>query len=208
MSCLAAPWTLPFSRNYILFWPPIQSQHSAVVTADPQITTAMEPEKSLRNGHNRLQVLPVFENLDERAGAQFVGGEAGEAQGFGFGERAGVGGAEEVVEEALTRGGVVEHVADEGGLGGLLDEVAEALGGGVESFEEEGVDGGVAGGELRGVQVPALIEAAGERVADVREVEPPRAVDGAAVLVRLFGRELLAFGGAVRGDGHDVGRAV
>src|ERR671926_409816 len=124
-------------------------------------------------------MLSAFENSDERAGAEFFEREAGQPQSFLFGERTGVEGAQEVVKEALTRR-VVEDVANEGSLGGLLDEVAQALRGGVEPFEEEGIDGGVASGELRGVQVPSLVEAVRERVARVREVETPGAVDGAA----------------------------
>ena len=113
-------------------------------------------------------------------------------------------GAQEIVEQALTvrRRRIRRRRAV---ACGLLDEVAEALARGVEAFEEEGIDGGVARGELRGVQVPALIEAAGERVLDVVVVDAPGAVDGATVFVFLCGRERRPVCRAVRGDGHDVG---
>src|SRR2546421_2349728 len=116
--------------------------------------------------------------------------------------------AQEVVEEALTRRRVVEHVADESGARGLLDEVAQSLRGGPEAFEEEGVDGCVARRELRGVQVPALVEGVCERVLYVVVVKFPRALDGAPVLLLLLLCERAGGGRAVRGDGHDVGRAV
>src|SRR5205085_1537745 len=121
---------------------------------------------------------------------------------FGFGDCAAVDGAQEIVQESLPGGGVIEHVADERGFGGLLDEVAEALRGGVEAFEEEGEDGGVARRELRGVQVPTLIEAAAQGVLDVLVVQSPCALDGALVLCRLCRRKRLVWRSAMRCDGH------
>src|SRR5215204_7763868 len=101
---------------------------------------------------------PVLQNLDEGAGAQFVGREPAQARGLRLGESAAVDRAQEVVEQTLTRRRVVEHVADERGARGLLDKVAQTLRGRPEAFEEEGVDGRVARRQLRRVQVPALIE--------------------------------------------------
>ena len=60
-----------------------------------------------------------------------------------FADRAAVQRAQEVVQQSLSGRGVVEDVADERGLRGLGDEVAEPLGRRVEPFEEERVDGGV-----------------------------------------------------------------
>ena len=114
-----------------------------------------------------------------------------------LGERAAVHAAQEVVEQALAGRGVVEDVADERRLAGLLDEVAQALGRGGEAFEEEGVDRGVARRQLRGVEVPALVVAVDERVADVVGVQAASArCDSAAARVRPMRAR------------HDVRRAV
>ena len=86
----------------------------------------------------------------EGTGAEFRESQAG-GLGFVFGEGSAAQALEEVIKEALAGGGVIEDVSDEGGLGGLLDEVFETGGGDRQAFEEERVDGGVAAGELRGV---------------------------------------------------------
>src|SRR5204863_9136722 len=97
------------------------------------------------------EALSVLENPDERAGAQLVRRQSRQANRLVLGDGPAVDCAQEVVEEALPRRRVVEHVADECGARSLLDEVAQALRRRPEAFEEEGVDGCVARGELRGV---------------------------------------------------------
>ena len=115
-------------------------------------------------------------DLQEGTGAEFGESQAG-GFGFLFGEGSAAQSTEEVVEEALAGGGIVEHVSDEGGLGGFLDEVLETRGGDRQAFEKERVDGGVATGELRGVQIPTLIESVFERVPDVGGMKVPGPVD-------------------------------
>src|SRR3954453_5372161 len=116
-------------------------------------------------GSSKLRAAPALQNLHERAAAELVEREP-RRERFFLRDRAAVEGAEEVVQQALARRGVVEDVADERRLAGLLDEIAEALRRGRESLEEEAVDRGVARRELRGIQIPALIERIDERVAD------------------------------------------
>jgi len=74
-----------------------------------------------------LRTLSALQDFDERAGAEFGEREARQLLRLFLGDGPAVDGAQEVVEEALAGRGVVEHVADEGGLGRLLDEVAEAV---------------------------------------------------------------------------------
>src|SRR5689334_22161506 len=102
---------------------------------------------------------PALEDLYERAGDEFGVGEPRPLAGFLLGYRATTNGPQEVVEQPLARRGVVEDVADQSGLGGFLDKVLQALTGRVQAFQEKGVDGGVSRGQLRGMQVPALVEA-------------------------------------------------
>src|SRR5436305_12614959 len=116
---------------------------------------------------NSSNVLAVLQNLDEGAGAKLFVREARKPDGLRFGDRAAVYRAQEVVEQPLSRRGVVEHVADEGCARGLLDEVTEALGRRAETLKEESVDGRVARRELCGVQVPPLIEGVRERLLNV-----------------------------------------
>ena len=77
-------------------------------------------------------------------------------------------------------------------LRGFRNEIAEPLRRGIEPFEKESVNRGVARGKLRGVQIPPLIESVVEGMADVIVMQLP----GAMYYV------------AVGTDGHDVGRAV
>ena len=121
--------------------------------------------------------------------AQLVEREAALLDRLLFGDRAAVHRAQEVVQQSLPGRGVVEHVADERRLRGLLDEVAEPIRRRVEPFEEERVHRGVARRQLRGMQIPALIEAGDERVADVLVVQTPRAVHD---LARPIGITLVA----------------
>src|SRR3712207_9449015 len=68
-------------------------------------------------------------------------------------------------------------------------EVAQAIGGGAEAFEEEGVAGREAHGDLRRMQVPALVEPAFEGMADVAMRQLPRVMDGVTVLRPLRSEE-------------------
>ena len=100
-----------------------------------------------------------MQDLHERPRRELVERQAALLDRLLLRDRAAVHRAQEVVQQALPGRGVVEHVADERRLRRLLDEVAQALGRGVEAFEEERVDRGVARRQLRRVQVPALVEA-------------------------------------------------
>src|SRR4051812_45681329 len=91
---------------------------------------------------------PPLQNPHERPPPQLLQGQPRPLQRLLFRDRPAVDGAQEVVEEALAGGGVVEDLADQRGLGGLMNEIAQAVGGGVEALQEEGVEGGVAGDEL------------------------------------------------------------
>ncbi len=53
---------------------------------------------------------------------------------------------EEVVEQALSGGSVIEHVTDQSGLGGLFHEVAEAFARRSQPLQEEGEHCGEASG--------------------------------------------------------------
>src|SRR6185312_14270753 len=119
---------------------------------------------------------PSVEDLREGAKGVLLRRETG-LRSVGQVDRAAVQATEEVIEEPLARCRVIEDVPDQRGLRRLLDEVAEALRGLIEALQEECVAGGVAHGELRGMQIPALIEAAVERVTDVTRRKLPRAVD-------------------------------
>src|SRR5215210_3954427 len=114
----------------------------------------------------------ALQDPDEAARAQLVERESGRERLL-FRQRAAVHPAQEIIEEALAGRGVVEDVAHQRRLSGLGHEVLEALGRGGESFEEEGVDRGVARRELRRMQVPALVVRVDERVADVIDVQLP-----------------------------------
>ena len=89
-----------------------------------------------------------FEDFDEGAGAQLVAREAGVLQGFGFGQCAGVEGAQKEVQETLAGGCVVEDVADQSCLAGFGVEIAEALARGTDAALKKVVESGVAGDEL------------------------------------------------------------
>src|SRR5438477_60152 len=82
----------------------------------------------------------------------------------GLGDRAGVDAAQEEVEEALPRRGVVEDIADERRLRRFVDEVLQPCPGGVDALEEEAVQRPVTRDELRRMQIPSLIESSGERM--------------------------------------------
>src|SRR3954465_9010423 len=66
-------------------------------------------------------------DLDEGLAADLVERQPGR-QRLLLGDGAARDAAQEVVEQALAGGRVVEHVADQGRLRGLVDEVAQPLG--------------------------------------------------------------------------------
>ena len=76
--------------------------------------------------------------------------------------------------------GCVEYIADERRLSGFLNEIAQTLGCGGEPLEKEGVNGGEARRKLRRIQIPSLVETIDQRVADVIDVQTPRAMDSRA----------------------------
>src|SRR5205814_8964919 len=86
-------------------------------------------------------------------------------------ERAAAGAAQEEIEQPLPRRRVVEGVARERRLPELADEVAQPLGRAGEAFEEEGIERAIAAGQLPRMQVPSLVEAVDERIAQVVRVE-------------------------------------
>src|SRR4030095_1472182 len=112
----------------------------------------------------RLLGAPAAQDGDERAAAKLVEGQGAALGGVRLRERAAAHGAQEVIEQALAGGGVVEDVTDQRRLRRLADEVAQPLGGRVEALEKEGVERGVAARQLGGMEVPALVEALFERV--------------------------------------------
>ncbi len=103
----------------------------------------------------------------------------------GFGDRAGANAAEEEAEQSLARRRLVEHAADELRVRRAIQECLEPRAGELDAFEIEARHRGVARDELRGVQIPALIEAARERMSDVSEVHHPPRVDRGRVLRAL-----------------------
>src|SRR6185503_395155 len=116
---------------------------------------------------------PPGEDRHERARAQLLEGEPAPRRRLLLADGAAVDRAQEEVEQALPRRRVVEDVADERRLRRLGDEVGEPLRRRVEAVEEERVDRRVTDGQLRRVQVPALVEAQLERVLDVVVAELP-----------------------------------
>src|SRR5690606_39847092 len=81
---------------------------------------------------------------------------------------------QEVVEEALAGGRVVEDLAHQSRLRRLVDEVRQTLSGLIESLQEEPEHGGVPGRKLGGMQIPSLIDRMHEGMANMAVVEPPR----------------------------------
>src|SRR5689334_15505865 len=73
------------------------------------------------------QCLPVFQNLDERGGAQFRQREPGKFERLGLSDCTAVDCAQEIIEQPLSGRRVVENIADERGLRGLLDEVLQTF---------------------------------------------------------------------------------
>src|SRR5262249_16865110 len=112
-----------------------------------------------------------------------------------FGDRAGAHAAEEEAEECLSRGWLVEHSADELCVRRTTKEGLESRTGELHPLEVEARDGRVPRDELRGVEDPALKEAACEGVADVSEVGQPSRVDRDRVLFALRRGEQLCVTG-------------
>src|ERR671937_29641 len=102
----------------------------------------------------------VAQDREERAAAQLVVREAGARERLLLADRTGIEGAQEVVEQRLPGGRVVEDFTDERRLRRAVNEVAQPLARRVEPAEEEGVNRGVSAHELPGVQIPTLIEPA------------------------------------------------
>jgi hypothetical protein len=117
----------------------------------------------------------ALDNLHKRPRSQLVQRQAGERADLVLTNGPAVERAQEEIQQSLSRGRVVEHRARERGLGGLPDQIEQSLRCSVQAFQEERIDGRVARDQLRGVQIPALIEGVGERVADVVVMQPPRA---------------------------------
>ena len=93
----------------------------------------------------------------------------------------------------------------QGGLRGLADEILQPLARRPQPLEEETVRGGIAAHQLGGMQIPALVEAVDQRMAQVVGVQPPGRMDRALVLALLFFAEVVALVGR---DRHEGGRAV
>src|SRR5581483_11679629 len=137
---------------------------------------------ALRVESGRLSA--ALENLQERAGLEIRLGQAGRLR-FRERDRSAAEPAEEEIQQSLTGRGVVEYVADQSRLGGFVDEILQPCRGRFQALKEEKVYRHVAAGKLRRMQVPALVEAADERVLDMIEMHLPRAVNGLSVLLDL-----------------------
>src|ERR1051325_2417510 len=106
------------------------------------------------------QILSVLQNLHERGRHKLVVGQTRQPRRLFFGYRAAIDRAQKIIQKALARRGIVEHVANQRGLRGFLDEIAQTLGSRVEALQKECVDRRVACRQLRRMQVPSLIETA------------------------------------------------
>src|ERR1700691_1848992 len=116
---------------------------------------------------------------------------------------------QEVIQQALYHGGIVEHLTDPRGLRGFLDEIFQARGRRVEILEEKRINGRKARGKLRGMHVPTLVETEFQAAADMFELQLPTELNGRAVLIDLPCSETAAvLGGAVRWNGKYVQRTV
>src|SRR6185503_17570227 len=156
-----------------------------------------------------LQTLPVVQYFYKRAGTQFGDGQSRKVNGLFFGQRAAVNCAQEVIQQSLASGGIVENVSHQSGFRRLLDEILQTLRSGVETLQEKCIDRSIAGRQLRRMQIPALIESSLERMLDVIIVELPGSMDHLAVFVDLFwGQWRAAFAEAMRRHRHDVSRAI
>src|SRR6185503_16824996 len=84
-----------------------------------------------------------------------------------FRDRAAIHCAEKVIQQALTCCRVIKNVPDEGCFRRFLDEVLQTLRSGIETLEEESIHRGVACWQLRGMQVPTLVERVHQRMLNV-----------------------------------------
>src|SRR5580704_14618813 len=116
---------------------------------------------------------------------QFLDCDSGQAFRFRFADRSAVNCAQEKIQQALPRGGIVEYVADERGLRRFLDEILEPRGSGIEPFEKKRKHGRVARGKLCRMQIPTLVVRGNKRMLDVSVVKPPGAMNGFAILFLL-----------------------
>ena len=126
----------------------------------------------------------------ERAGADFLEGQVG-GERFLFRDCAAGDSAKEEIEQALTGCGVVKNIAMQRRQRRLPDERFQALGSTRYATEEEVINRGVTGYELRRMEVPPLEEAIAERMQVVFEAASPRRVHHVALA-----------------DRQDIGRAV
>src|SRR5512141_2175196 len=109
----------------------------------------------------------AFDYPSEGSGAQFVLRKAGSLQCFLLGRGSAIRRPQEVIQQSLPGGCVVEQIADERCLRGLFNKVPQPHGGGIESLEEKGVHRRIACRELRRMKVPALEKPVRQRMADV-----------------------------------------
>ena len=109
--------------------------------------------------------------------------------------------AQQIAGERLGGGGLVHHAAAlaVAGVGG------QPRGGRLEALAVEREHGGVAGGDVAGVHVPALVVGAGQGAAGEAVVQPPGVVDllGGADGQHVGGAVGDADAGAGGGDLHD-----
>src|SRR4029453_11885427 len=127
----------------------------------------------------------VLQDPHEPSPQQLVERHAGHRHRFVLPKRAAIYGAEEKVEESLTRRGVVEHVTDERRLRRALHEIPKPGALLLDSGEEKRIHGGIPGHELCRVQIPSLIEARLERMAHVVVMQPPRVMHTGPVFFEL-----------------------
>src|SRR5258708_318656 len=114
-----------------------------------------------------------------------------------------------MIQQPLTRCGIVEDFTDEGSLRSFANKVAQAFRGRIEPFEEKGIDGRVARGQLRGVKIPALVITVHERVEDVLEMKLPGLMNSFTVFGKLARRERRAvLSGAMRWHRKNIRRSI
>src|SRR6185295_19912904 len=98
----------------------------------------------------------IFEDPKKGFAAELIEREPAQLERFILGDRAAIKRAQEIVQQPLSRRGIVEHVADECRLCGLLDERLQPFRGRAEPFEEECEHRDVTRGQLRRMQIPSL----------------------------------------------------
>ena len=143
---------------------------------------------------------------------QFLGSYSSQAFRFCFTDRPAIDCPQEIIQQALTRGGIVKHVSDERGFGRFLDEIFQTSGCGIQPFQKKRIHRGVPRRELRGVQVPSLVIRRNQRMPNVAVVQTPCTVDGFAIEsvegdTARFAMRISA-GGYVRAIAHAMGQAL